>query len=199
MPEDHAKNQYYLPSAYNDNRIVLLARDPFWLYAYWEISREKKNNFFENFGSKLWDKSVPVLKISNASKNESFYVGINEFSNNRYINVSDSNNIYTAEIGRMVSDRFFISLASSNHIATPGDNISLNTTACFADYRALWMGTSKPKPDKTYKTYDSDYQAKMLFGPSSPEIPGIGRYESISGISSIIWNTPPAFNTQRKG
>ena len=30
-----------LPSAYGDNKIVLMVRDPWWLYAYWEISAAK--------------------------------------------------------------------------------------------------------------------------------------------------------------
>lgn len=199
MLETNAQNQYFLPPVYDDNRIVLLARDPFWLYAYWEISREKRNDFFDNFGNNLWDKSIPVLKVTNISRNDVFYVRINDFSNSWYINVSDSNNVYAAEIGRMVREQFFVSLASSNHITTPGDSISQNTTSCFADYRDLRVGTVKLKKDKAYETFYSGHQIKMPSVPSSPEMPGIGRYESISGISSIIWSTPPAFNAQRKG
>ena len=32
---------FELPQGYNDNRIVLMVRDPYWIYTYWEISGEK--------------------------------------------------------------------------------------------------------------------------------------------------------------
>ena len=35
------RKQFRFPSGYGDNKIVLLARDPWWIFAYWEIL---KNN-----------------------------------------------------------------------------------------------------------------------------------------------------------
>jgi hypothetical protein len=29
---------FELPSGYGDNKILLLVRDPYWVYSYWEIS-----------------------------------------------------------------------------------------------------------------------------------------------------------------
>lgn len=149
MPDSH---QFF--SGYNDNRIVLLARDPHWLYAYWELSEENKKKFYEDFGHELWEKSLPVLKVTNVSKNERFYIRINDFSDNWYINVSDSDSLYVAEIGRMVSGQFFINLASSNYTVTPGENVSMNTSAYFINYKDTKNGTLDPKSGKIYETYN---------------------------------------------
>ena len=35
--------RFNLPLRYNDNRIVLIPRDPWWIHTYWDISQEKIN------------------------------------------------------------------------------------------------------------------------------------------------------------
>lgn len=184
MSEVHAQRTFHLPANYNINSICLLARDPHWLFAYWELSDEKKKEFIEEFGSELWERSIPVLKVTNVSKNTSFYIRINEFSNNWYINVADTNSLYVVEIGRKVSEHFFINLAGSNYVATPSDSISTNTNAYFIDYKNLRSGTIDPESGKIYETHDFKLYSQVLFGLSSPELFGINLQESLFGISS---------------
>ena len=173
-----------LPSQYNEDRIVLLSRDPHWLYAYWEISEERKNEFYKDFGQELWEKSSPVLKVINVTKNESFFVRINDFSDNWYINVPDSNSTYVAEIGRMVSGRFFINLVCSNQAVTPGENISLNTSVLFVDYRDLRSGLVDLSAIKSYEPGNFKTQTlEPLINVSSPGLFG-GKFEEHLGISS---------------
>lgn len=184
MSEACTPDSYRLSSSYNDNAIVLLARDPHWLYAYWEVSDDKKNTFYKDFGSELWEKSTPVLKVTNVSRNNFFYIRINNFSDSWYINVPDSNNLYIAEIGRMVSGQFFINLASSNYAVTPGESISPATTAYFINYKNLKNGTLDLESGMVYETYDFDYKSNVVLGPSSPELSGLNLHESMFGISS---------------
>lgn len=184
MSEVYSQSAYFLPSGYGDNRITLLTRDPHWLYAYWEVSNNRKNAFVEDFGPELWEKSIPVLKVTNLSKNESFFVRINDFSNNWYINVSDSNCLYVAEIGRKISDRFFITLATSNYTVTPGDNISNNTSAYFINYKDLKSGRLDLNTGKIYESYNINLQVSGMVWPSSPEFFGMSLEESMFGVSS---------------
>lgn len=184
MSEVQTHSTYHLPSGYDDNRIVLLARDPHQLYAYWEISNTKKNTFFGEFGYELWERSVPVLKVTNVSKNSSFYIRVNDFSNNWYVHVTDPNCLYVAEIGRRVSEEFFINLASSNYIVTPAENISQNTASYFINYRDLRCGRLDPDTGKIYETYDFKLHARGVLGLSSPELYGINLEESGFGLSS---------------
>jgi hypothetical protein len=184
MSEVQTKSSYYLPSGYDDNRIVLLTRDPKSLFAYWEISSNKKDDFVKNFGYDLWEKSLPVLKVTNVSKNISFYVRIDDFSNNWYINVPDPDCLYIAEIGRRVSEQFFINLASSNYISTPNNSVSSDTSTHFINYNDLRNGRFDFEDRKIYETYKLKLNSQIALGPSSPEIFRFGLEESLLGTSS---------------
>lgn len=184
MPDVQLKSNYDLPAGYDDTKITLLSQDPHWLYVYWEISDSKRSSFYEDMGSSLWEKSVPVLKVSNVSKNEIFYIRINDFSTNWYINVADSSCLYTVEIGRKVSDRFFVNLASSNYIVTPGDAVSSNTSAFFVDYKKLCDGNIYLEYGKIYENHSFDSYENGICGISSEEFFGIDFKEDILGISS---------------
>ena len=140
MPELHQQIASDLPVKYEQDSINLLVRDPHWIYVYWDISEKRKNLLLHEFGNEFISKSVPVLKITNISRNESFYVRINEFSTNWYVNVPDANSIYVAEIGRKISDAFFISMLNSNSIVTPGDRVSNDSAAYFVNYNHLRQG-----------------------------------------------------------
>jgi len=177
------QSKYDLPSCYNDNSITLLARDPHWLYAYWEISDERRDFFFKDLGHELWEKSVPVLKITNVSKNENTFVRINDFCSSWYINVPDTNCLYTAEIGRRVSERFFINLASSNYAATPCNNISVNNTMLFVNYVDFKNKQQNSKTVEIYESCDLKLHFNDAFGISSIELSGTDFCESFSSFS----------------
>lgn len=168
-----------------DNSITLLARDPNWLYVYWELSDSNIKTFIQEFGEELWEKSIPVLKVTNISKNDIFYIRINGFSNNWYINVPDSNCLYMVEIGRKISEHFFISLSNSNCIVTPADFVSPNTTAYFANYTDIKNGILEPvsisglSSPELFGTMDEE----SYFGDSSAQLYGINLSEHL-GVSS---------------
>lgn len=185
MPDIYTQSLYDLPYRYDDSRIVLLARDPYHLFAYWEISDSKKNTFLNEFGGDLWEKSIPVLKITNVSRNTSFYIRIEESVSSWYINVPEQDSIYIAEIGRRLSEQFFINLVSSNYIQTPNNSISSNTTAHFINYRDLAAGRIDPDTGNItdYRSFLTEWSA--ISGISSAELIQTGKiHEYISGVSS---------------
>jgi hypothetical protein len=176
-----------------DNCITLLARDPNWLYVYWDIPAEKSAAFSAELGEELWKRSVPALKVSNITRNESFFVRINEFSDNWYINVQDSNNLYMVEIGRKISENYFISMSGSNGVVTPSDYVSPDTTACFVNYADLKNGRFEFRTDKARDSFIYDYAAEGISGLSSPGLYGADWEEAFSGESSAAFygKNPP--------
>ncbi|MCX7710762.1 MAG: DUF4912 domain-containing protein [Clostridia bacterium] len=184
MSEVHTHHVYNLPYSYSDNRIVLVAKDPYWLYAYWEMSEERKNIFFEEFGQRLWEKSIPVIKVTNVSNNSSFYIRINDFTNNWYIQVPDPESLYVAELGRQVTDQFFIHLFSSNYVSTPSSSVSSNTGAYFINYKDLRHGRLDINTGEIYESYNYKSQSTLISGISSPELMHFNLQQSAFGISS---------------
>lgn len=186
MSEVYEQSLFQPLSDNKNNYMTLLVKDPHWLYTYWEKSDDKKNYFINEFGHDLWEKSIPVLKITNVSRNMVFYIKINDFSNDWYINIPESNCMYMAEVGRRISDQFFISLGGSNCIIAPGDDVSTDTAAYFANHKILRNGTLELKSGKIYETYDFKQNTDKLSTPSSLELYGISLLEAISGVSSTL-------------
>lgn len=184
MSDVHINGTYNLPASYYDSYIVLLAKDPNCLFAYWELSDEKKKTFLAEFGYEFWERSVPVLKVTNITKHTNHFLKINDFSNNWYIDVDDPGSMFVAELGRRVSDQFFINLASSNYTETPDNTVSSNTAAYFINYKDFKNGKMDMESGKIYETYALKTQSKAISGISSPELFGINMQELVSGISS---------------
>lgn len=169
-----------------DSCITILARDPNWLYVYWDVPEEKNRAFMAELGEELWKRSIPALKVSNVTKNESFFVRINEFSDNWYVNVQDSNNLYMVEIGRKISENCFVAMSSSNSIVTPVNYVSPDTTACFANYEDVKSGKVQIQLGKAYGSFTYDHETESisgLLGESSADLYGRSLRE-LPGISS---------------
>jgi hypothetical protein len=170
MSELQTKCSCHQPLGYDDNKIVLLARDPHWLYAYWEISETKKNSFKTEFGEGLWDRSIPAIKIINVSKNTSNTIRVNDFSDSWFIKVDDANAIYVAELGRVVANQFFVNLTCSNYVSTPSNSISANTGAYFVDYKDLRNGRLDLESGQIYETFEIQTDINTKLGLSSAEL-----------------------------
>lgn len=184
MSDVHPRNQSDLLIKNGQDCITLLARDPHWLYVYWELSENRKNSLIEDFGLEIINKSVPVLKITNMTKNEYFFVRINEFSESWYVNVPDSNNVYSIEIGRRTSDDFFISVLNSNSITTPGDSVSHNTSTYFVNYTGLKDGTLTMENITAIESKEISCIHPNIAATSSHEFIKLPENENIYGESS---------------
>ncbi len=121
-----------LPQAYGIDRLVLLVRDPQWLYAYWEVSATKQEEFNSNFGLEAWNSSRPVLRVYEVAgdnfngTNASCYTDINlgVQDDNWHINVGKANSTFCVDLGRVFADGRFITLLRSNIVTTPRESLS---------------------------------------------------------------------------
>jgi len=121
-----------LPSRYGVDRLVLLARDPNWLYAYWEISATKQVEFITKYGPEAWSSTRPVLRVYDITgvdfdgKNALSYMDIrlSEEADSWYIEVGRPDHTFCVELGRMFNDGRFVALLRSNVVNTPRASIS---------------------------------------------------------------------------
>lgn len=121
---DEAKTQYELPPAYDENKIVAMARDPYCIYFYWELTEETHSmtkDFLQcdyqqlNYIARVYDVHDAVggwrlIKTINLAP----------FSGNWYVQEVDPKGMYVVDIG-FFAEGNFITLLRSNPIATPPD------------------------------------------------------------------------------
>ncbi|MDP3804098.1 MAG: DUF4912 domain-containing protein [Candidatus Omnitrophota bacterium] len=121
------RKQFRFPPGYGDNKIVLLVRDPWWIFSYWEIGRDKEDetiNKIESAGERV-DKSVlrvyDVTDVSFNGKNAHTYfdIDLKGLASNWYINVNMPDRAWIVEIGMLSNKGSFYVLARSNVVKTP--------------------------------------------------------------------------------
>lgn len=120
------EENYNLPECYDMDRLILLVRDPQWLYIYWDLSEETRKKAQSNLVN-------PVLRVYDVSEiifdgnNAHCYwdIFIHTFTDNWYIPVPNSGRSYLVELGYYGENNCFISLLRSNSILTPPDKIAV--------------------------------------------------------------------------
>ena len=124
---------FNLPVRYGDNRIVLMARDPWWVHTYWDISEERINEVISSIPvyerqDLAWTLRVydvtGVRDFNGSNANHFFDIGVNFEAGNWYVNVNNPEREWCVEIGfKNPAGKFFVILRS-NFIKTPYFGIS---------------------------------------------------------------------------
>ncbi|MBE3585729.1 MAG: DUF4912 domain-containing protein [Thermoanaerobacter sp.] len=172
-----------LPARYGVDRLVLMVRDPYWLYAYWEITATRQEEFNATFGPRAWNVTRPVLRVYDVTgvafngSNANSFVDINvpEEVDNWHIPVGQPNRSFCVDLGRMFPDGRFITLLRSNVVTTPRSTLS----ECL-DEEWMWI-------EEVYRSY------RFQFGVSSPMLihEAAGRAAVVPlGISSPGFGPP---------
>lgn len=119
-----------IPHTYGKTSITAMVRDPYWIFAYWEISKATKEDIAARYGHNAWKSSRPVLKVYDATNlyffdsREAVEIQINDFANNWYINTGMPGHSYFIELGRILHDGTYIFIARSNMVSTPRNDVS---------------------------------------------------------------------------
>jgi hypothetical protein len=113
-----------VPAGYNVDRIVALVRDPYWIFAYWEVTDRKFRELERLFGND-WPKCRMVLRVYDRTSDRPahFDIDLTGQARNWYINVS-SERRYQVAIGALSPDGRFEQIAISNVVETPSYRVS---------------------------------------------------------------------------
>ncbi len=118
---------YVLPARYGKDRLVIMARDPRWIYAYWEVARERHQEVFKKHMSE-WGVSRPVLRVYDLTErspsHRQFDIQLSDEADNWYVRVDRPDHRYVAELGRVFSGHF-VALVRSNEITLPPESVSM--------------------------------------------------------------------------
>ncbi len=118
-PAFPAQKEFTFPQGYGDNKIILMVRDPYWLFTYWELRQREK----ANIQTKAGRGACECLRLY---KNDAvcFDIQVREMANNWYVNVPEAGASYWLEIGFRSPDGRFFAIARSNVVSTPLDRMS---------------------------------------------------------------------------
>ena len=120
--------QFRFPPGYGDNKIVILVRDPWWIYAYWEIRREKEEDVRKKISSDSDEALKWVLRVYDVTDvnfngkdnaHSSFDIELKGLASSWYINVGSPGRAWLVDIGIVTKKGNFYLLARSNSVRTP--------------------------------------------------------------------------------
>ncbi len=117
-----------LPQEYGNTEAVLLPRDPFWLYIYWEITENSLKNIITSIGYETFSKSKRVIRIYEVGEDDNpvSYSDIPVIfeAKNWYINVRECGKTYMCELGILTPDGRFIGIVKTNKVSLPRAGVS---------------------------------------------------------------------------
>jgi hypothetical protein len=117
-----------LPREYGENKIVIMARDPNWAFAYWEMTHEtletarKKTGEGANLTLRVYD--VTGIDFNGENALSSFDIGVYERVGDWYIELRKPDRSFCVDVGLLNPEGSFITIARSNVITTPRDKVS---------------------------------------------------------------------------
>lgn len=118
-----------LPTNYGDTKVVLLPRDPWWCFTYWEVEsktlEEIKNLYGENlqYLIRVYD-VTNVLNFDGKNANKYFDIIINLEAKSWYINLPEQNRSWCVDLGAKTPDGKFILISRSNIVIMPRFGVS---------------------------------------------------------------------------
>lgn len=121
-----------LPAEYGDTKIVLLVRDPEWVFAYWEVNDSTRAEF--GLPRSGHNKRM-VLRVYNVTgrswpqENAQYFfdIDISPYANNWYIKVPETDAEWVAELGVFTEEGVYVPIVASNVVRTPRDTMSSET------------------------------------------------------------------------
>ncbi len=114
-----------LPEAYGTGRLFLVARDPRWLYAHWDFSRDEQRAFN---GGNL------ILRVHRDSTSGALVSEVKLPADARhwFLPVARGETRYIAELGYNHPRGGWVVVATSDVVVTPSESIAPEMTALFA-------------------------------------------------------------------
>ncbi|RJP66112.1 MAG: DUF4912 domain-containing protein [Candidatus Abyssobacteria bacterium SURF_17] len=127
-----------LPHRYGDDRIVAMVRDPYWVFAYWEITPETYERVQQELGDRA-DGSRTVLRVyditgvafTGDNANSHFDVEVVGGADNWYINTGRPNRAFCIDVGLLTPQGTFHTLARSNAVHSPRSGMSEEVDECW--------------------------------------------------------------------
>lgn len=126
-PAAVSTHAFSLPASYGTDRIVLMVKDPWWLFAYWEIQPQTERAArrqllpHEVAGLQTILRVYDVSRLRSGAKptHPAFDIPLSGLATNWYLPVNPPHHSWMVDIGILTTNGRFIMLARSNRVQTP--------------------------------------------------------------------------------
>jgi len=120
-----------LPFSYGETKFVLMVRDPYWAFSYWDFSADTWSEIQKKFSENPSFK--PVIRIFDLDKNKHYDLLISLEARNWYLHLGIPDHRYVAELGLSDGRSHFYRIARSNEVRTPRDSPSQEVDPKWSD------------------------------------------------------------------
>lgn len=165
-------------NASEDDRLILMVRDSYWLHAYWELTKQSVARARAALGQH-WHVARPILRLwqvthdAAASSERRLLQDIEIHGRvcNWYINVNNPPQSFQVDIGYLVPDARFFSLARSNTVTTPQtgscETVDLNWESIAQDYERIYAlsRSESPHDEKRLREVFEERLGRPMTGP----------------------------------
>ena len=118
-----------LPESYGTGKFALTARDPHWLYAHWDLTREQQREYN---ASSIHRHLVVRVQSESSTNQPTTEVHVHPESQHWFIHVERAGTKYTGELGYFKGAHDWVPVAESASASTPPDAVSPDKRIAFA-------------------------------------------------------------------
>lgn len=113
-----------LPDSYSETRLVLMVRDPEWLFAYWDIADDHWEELTRQHGDAAVRRENLTLRVFEmADQMQYFDLNVGGLARDWHIRAGKSQTPFYCQLGLKYHQNF-ITLAVSNTVVTPRNSLS---------------------------------------------------------------------------
>jgi hypothetical protein len=140
LPRVFEEERFIFPESYGVDRVRLLAKDPEWLFAYWDLSPVTYDAINADLGQRAAQLARLTLKVSDASSGGDQLILVPGHARAWYVRVDAGRRVYRAELGFTLPSGDFRKVARSNTILTPWLGPSNEAAHRVARYNEPFVG-----------------------------------------------------------
>lgn len=173
------------PHGHLKDRVIVMVRDPYWLQAYWEVTRLSVERA-EAAMKQEWHVAKPYLRVlevtdgGTTSASERVYrdIEIHGGVNNWYIHIEDSPKSFRVEVGYMGTSGRFFGIARSNVVNTPApdtsDDLDENWTDIAENFAKIYAMSGGNSTESSSTELQELFEERLRRPMGSPRVTRYG-------------------------
>lgn len=192
-PSPWSEEQFSIPNGYGDTRITLMVKDPWWLFAYWEVSPQTERSVrsqllpheIADLQTVLRVYDVTDVDFPSQPAHHAFDISLSGLASNWYIHTNAPHRSFLVEIGLLTAGGRFLLLARSNCVTAPrfGPSDVIDEEWLTTDEMYWKLFSSAPGAGSSPTAWANLVSQKLFSGAwASPGVAGPGRVLALKGF-----------------